>query len=245
MDERYRVARFRQTDNLNIVYPNRNADAEIYSDRQAFAGACYALSLGWLRRRKFFSGENPIERMEQLGSHQNIITSVEAQLYSSNGAHSVAAMLENGIADFRLENGALAVMRAPYLLNKLMTNNYLYRAIKIFDFSRMDTVLTKRMSSSASRHADEIDVEECTKRIVNKVRLNCSYHLLTISYSSSARSGGHAMAFCRSEKKIIFFDSNRGEFEIPEKEGVKFVRGIVNTYFRKSESITVELLKIS
>lgn len=242
----YRVAPFNQIDRLNVVYPTANDTSKIYAKRQALAGACYALSLDWLRRMKFFTNEKPIERMIQLGSHQNIITSIEAQLYLNNRLHSLVAMLENGAPDIRPENGAPDVRYgATQLLSRLTAENYSYSAIKLFDFSRMDTVLKKRMAHSESGRADEINVEECAKGIVNNVQLNCSYHLLLISFSGNERSGGHAMAFCMSGNGITFFDANRGEFEIPKKKSFGFVKGIVNAYFRKSISITVELLKIS
>jgi hypothetical protein len=237
MAKNYLAAPFVQDDALLRVFPNRRDVGGICSDRQAFHGACYTLSLSWLSRVVHFRNEEASERVSHIGTDQNIVACVQAQVYVSIPIHAFAAMDEHGAP--RVYPGV------GYHLNRLMARNYSYRALTIFDLSSYEVKMSRTINST-ERGVDQRAVKDCANVVKDSIISPGSHSLIMLYfYYSDGRPGGHAVACSMSNKTLFFFDPNYGEFHIPSEGVHELIKSLLSRFCRRRGCVKVEIRRVS
>lgn len=236
MAKSYLAAPFVQDDALLRVFPSRGDVAGLCSDRQAFRGACYTLSLSWLSRVIHFKHEEASERVTYIGTDQNIVACVQAQVYVSIPIHAFAGMQEHGAPSLYPGVG--------YHIKRLVAKNYSYRALGIFDLSSYRVKMSKTISSS-ERGMDQAAMRDCATAVTDSITSPGSQSLILLYfYYMDGRPGGHAVSCSMSNKTLLFFDPNYGEFHIPSEGVHELITSLLSRFCRRRGCVKVEIRRV-
>lgn len=237
-NKKYMVANFHQGEGLTRFFPNMAYGAELYSDRQAMLGICYALSLNWLRRVAYFRNEGPYDRIARVGSEKSIVNATQAQMFSAMGERARDAISESG---------ELWITKNVHdRLLRLDSNNFI-KTIKIFDFSRLNLALQSSISSNLFRFLlGSINLEECARALTNRITAPLTHHIIFLDLATNdGHRADHAVACSMSSGVLLFFDSNSGEAHVPEADVQKFLFAMLSRLGTKYKFSAFEALRVS